>query len=49
LALPENLRLLGETVGMVLEPEAQEQAVGPFRADILAKNVPDGTWVLIEK
>jgi len=48
LGLPENLRLLGETVGMVLEPEAQEQAVGPFRADILAKNVPDGTWVLIE-
>lgn len=48
LALPENLLLLSETVGMDLELEKQEKEVGPFRADILCKNTIDGTWVVIE-
>lgn len=48
LAEPENLRLLGETVGIDLEFEAVERSVGPFRADILCKDTLDGSWVLIE-
>ena len=28
--------------------EAQEKDVGPFRADILCKDIADNTWVLIE-
>jgi hypothetical protein len=48
LAREENLSLLAQTIGMSLELEAQEQSVGPFRADILCKNVEDGSWVLIE-
>lgn len=39
LAHDENLALLAETIGMELELEATEQDVGPFRADILCKNV----------
>ena len=35
LARSENLAVLGETLGIELELEAQERAVGPFRADIL--------------
>lgn len=34
LAQLENLWLLGETIGIELELEAQEKSVGPFRADI---------------
>jgi hypothetical protein len=48
LASPENLTLLGETVGMELELQKQEKEVGPFRADLLCKNTVDGSWVLIE-
>jgi hypothetical protein len=48
LGLPENLSLLGDTVGMDLELEKQEKEVGPFRADLLCKNTIDGSWVLIE-
>src|SRR6266851_7290979 len=48
LAEPENLKLLGEAVGIDLEFEAQEKGVGPFRADILCKNTLDSSWVLIE-
>jgi uncharacterized LabA/DUF88 family protein len=33
LAQEENLKLLGETLGLDLELEATEQNVGPFRAD----------------
>lgn len=39
---------MGETLGIDLELEAQEKAVGPFRADILCKDVGTGAWVLIE-
>jgi hypothetical protein len=48
LAETENLELLGETLGLELELEAQERYVGPFRADILCKDTANGSWVLIE-
>lgn len=48
LAREENLKLLGDTIGLELELEAQEKEVGPFRADILCKDVATGHWVLIE-
>ena len=48
LARPENLEVLGETLGITLELELQEKPVGPFRADILCKDVGGGHWVLIE-
>lgn len=48
LAAPENVELLGETIGIELEVEAQEKGVGPFRADILCKDTATGDWVLIE-
>lgn len=44
----ENLKLLGDTVGMDLVLESQEKAVGPFRADLRCKNTLDDSWVLIE-
>ncbi|MDE0307045.1 MAG: hypothetical protein OXI87_19515 [Albidovulum sp.] len=48
LAREENLSILGETLGIDLELEAQEKAVGPFRADILCKDIGTGAWVLVE-
>jgi hypothetical protein len=48
LARKENLSLLGETLGIDLELEAQERPVGPFRADILCKDIGTDRWVLIE-
>ena len=48
LARPENLSVLADTLGMDLELEAQERAVGPFRADILCKELGSERWVLIE-
>lgn len=48
LAEEENLALLSETLDLELEFEAQEIDVGDFRADILCRNVVDGTRVLIE-
>src|SRR5262245_41567055 len=48
LAREENLSLLGETLGIDLELEAQERPVGPFRADILCKDIGTDRWVLIE-
>jgi Domain of unknown function (DUF4268) len=48
LAQAENLRRLGDTIGIELELEAQEKSVGPFRADILCKDTVSGSWVLIE-
>jgi len=44
----ENLKLLGDTIGIELELETQEKDVGPFRADLLCKNTLDDSWVLIE-
>lgn len=48
LAKPENLAMLGEVLEMELELEAKERAVGPFKADLLCRNVEDDHWVLIE-
>lgn len=48
LARDENLKFLGDSIGMELVLEAQEQPVGPFRADILCKEATSGNWVLIE-
>jgi len=48
LAQTDNIKLLGETIGLELEVEAQEKEVGPFRADILCKDTGTNNWVLIE-
>jgi hypothetical protein len=48
LAQEENLKLLGEAIGMELELESQEKDVGPFRADLLCKDTTTDDWVLIE-
>jgi hypothetical protein len=49
LAREANIKLLGETLGLDLEVEAQEKNVGPFRADILCKDTTEkDRWVLIE-
>ena len=48
LAREENLVVLGEALGIDLELEAQEKAVGPFRADILCKDIGTEEWVLVE-
>ena len=43
LAQDDNLRLLGETIGIELEQEAQEKALGPFSVATpaqLAEEVP---------
>ena len=52
LAKPENITLLGETLGLELVVESTEAGVGPYRADIVCRdtgyNSPDGSLVLIE-
>ena len=48
LAQEDNLRLLSDAIGIELELEAQEKAVGPFSADVLCKDSANGSWVLIE-
>lgn len=48
LAQDDNIALLGAAIGIELEVEAQEKNVGPFRADILCKDVGNEQWVLIE-
>ena len=48
LARPENLEILGETLGLELELEAQEKEVGSFRADIVCRDIGTGSSVLIE-
>lgn len=48
LAQDNNIALLGAAIAMELEVEAQEKNVGPFRADILCKDVGNEQWVLIE-
>jgi len=48
LAREENLAILSETLALELELEAQEKSVGPFRADILCKDIGSNAWVLIE-
>ena len=51
LASEASLSLLSDAVSMDLELAGQEQWVGPYRADILCKNMAlgdEGEWVLIE-
>lgn len=48
LAQAENLSILGEALGIDISLEALERRVGPFRADILCKDLGTDTWVLIE-
>ena len=48
LAREENIQILGDSIAVDLEVEAQEKNVGPFRADILCKDTENGNWVLIE-
>jgi hypothetical protein len=48
LAEKANLDLLAEKIGIPLQVEAVEKEVGPFYADILAKEPDTGRWVLIE-
>lgn len=48
LASEANIKLLGDTLDLELEVEAQERNVGPFRADILCKDTSNDQWVLIE-
>ncbi len=46
--LAENLSLMSETIGIDLELEDKEKAVGALKADILAKDTLTGDWVVIE-
>lgn len=48
LAREDNIGLLADALGLELEVEAQEKEVGPFRADILCKDLHNDSWVLIE-
>ncbi len=48
LAEEENIRLLGNSIGIDLELEAQEKEVGLFRADLLCKDTATGDFVLVE-
>ena len=48
LALPANIRLLGEAIGVELEVETVEAAVGPFSADIVCRSLGDEHRVVIE-
>lgn len=48
LAQGENIKFLGDAIGVELEVQAQEKVVGPFRADILCKDTANDTLVLIE-
>ena len=48
LAQENNLKILGDALGIELELEAQEKNVGPFRADILCRSLDDDSLVLIE-
>ena len=47
LARAENLEVLGDTLGIDLELEAQEKFVGPFRADILCKDIAARVKVVV--
>jgi hypothetical protein len=48
LASQENIKILGDAVGLDLEVEAQEADVGSFRADILCKDTDTNNWVIVE-
>ena len=46
--LAENLEEIGKVVGLELELQETEASVGPFSADILAKDTGNGKFVIIE-
>ena len=52
LAQPDNITLLGETLGLELDVDSTEAGVGPYRADIVCRDTADGSsegaLVLIE-
>ena len=48
LAEPENLLVLGDTLGLELEPGSVEKEVGSFRADIVCRDIGTDSLVLIE-
>lgn len=48
LALPDNIDLLGNAIGLELEVLHQEHAVGLFRADIVCADTASGRKVLVE-
>lgn len=48
LAREENIVLLGSAIGLELEVEHTEVAVGPYSADILARDSGTGAQVIIE-
>lgn len=48
LAAPENIGRLSKTLGLDLEVEATEVPVGPFRADIVARDLATDQRVIIE-
>lgn len=48
LAKPENMASLCDAVGIELEVENTEVAVGPYSADILAKDTMSNRYVVIE-
>lgn len=48
LAEDENISRLAEALGLELEVEGTEVAVGPYSADILAKDVGSNRYVVIE-
>lgn len=48
LAEDPNIELLSETLGLTLEVTSVEKNVGRFFADIVCKNINDGSTVLIE-
>lgn len=46
--LAENLHMVGDAIGLKLEPVQTEVPVGPYFLDILARDADDGTSVAIE-
>lgn len=48
LAQAENIALLGDAIGIELEVVGQEATVGPFRADLVARDTITGHYILIE-
>jgi len=48
LAGEDNIQLLGDALGLELEVEGTEVPVGPYSADILARDTSTGNYVVIE-
>jgi len=46
LAKEENIALLGQSLGLELEVDQVEATIGPYSADILAKDTGNGKYVI---